>query len=88
MFYLGKLSEEQIKNNNWLDEWKALGKKVLKSEVDMFLNADKHLEPVKKDIHLCAVKIEKLKSILDEIKWRPQSIKTALEVRKFKEGIS
>jgi len=86
LFYTGKLSKEQLEENDWMDEHKELGRAVRKNELDMYMNADKYIRPVAKDINLCELKMAKLEKILDDIKWRPSQIKTALAVRQFSEG--
>jgi len=87
-FYLGKLSQDKLKDFGWLEEAKEIGgRKILKNEVDQFLSCDKVLEPIRRDVAVVEIKIAKLKEICDMIKWRHQTIKVALEIRKFKEGL-
>ena len=84
--YNGKLSQEEMDSKSWnydpLD-----GLTVLKGDMDKFYDADPVIqEHQSKMIYLQEV-CDTLKEILDNVKWRHQSIKNMIEWRKFTSGI-
>ena len=86
MHYNGKLSQEEMDSKSWgydpLD-----GLTVLKGDMDKFYDADPIIqEHQSKMIYLQEV-CDTLKEILDNVKWRHQTIKNMIEWRKFTSGI-
>ena len=86
MHYNGKLSQEEMDSKSWnydpLD-----GLTVLKGDMDKFYDADPVIqEHQSKMIYLQEV-CDTLKEILDNVKWRHQTIKNMIEWRKFTSGI-
>mgnify|MGYP001240040194 FL=1 len=84
--YNGKLSQEEMDSKSWnydpLD-----GLTVLKGDMDKFYDADPIIqEHQSKMIYLQEV-CDTLKEILDNVKWRHQTIKNMIEWRKFTSGI-
>ena len=84
--YNGKLSQEEMDSKSWnydpLD-----GLTVLKGDMDKFYDADPVIqEHQSKMIYLQEV-CDTLKEILDNVKWRHQTIKNLIEWRKFTSGI-
>ena len=84
--YNGKLSQEEMDSKSWnydpLD-----GLTVLKGDMDKFDDADPVIqEHQSKMIYLQEV-CDTLKEILDNVKWRHQTIKNMIEWRKFTSGI-
>ena len=84
--YNGKLSQEEMDSKSWnydpLD-----GLTVLKGDMDKFYDADPVIqEHQSKMIYLQEV-CDTLKEILDNVKWRHQTIKNMIECRKFTSGI-
>ena len=84
--YNGKLSQEEMDSKSWnydpLD-----GLTVLKGDMDKFYDADPVIqEHQSKMIYLQEV-CDTLKEILDNVKWRHQTIKNMIEWRKFTSGI-
>ena len=67
--------------------WKLPPKgRVIKSEIEIYLQADKDLIDIALKIQLQEEKIELLKSILDTIKQRSFHIREAIEFLKFQNG--
>ena len=84
--YNGKLSQEEMDDKDWgYDPLEGLT--VLKGDMDKFYDADPIIqEHQSKMIYLQEV-CDTLKEILDNVKWRHQTIKNMIEWRKFTSGI-
>ena len=86
MHYNGKLSQEEMDSKSW-DYDPLDGLTVLKGDMDKFYDADPVIqEHQSKMIYLQEV-CDTLKEILDNVKWRHQTIKNMIEWRKFTSGI-
>ena len=84
--YNGKLSQEEMDSKSW-DYDPLDGLTVLKGDMDKFYDADPVIqEHQSKMIYLQEV-CDTLKEILDNVKWRHQTIKNMIEWRKFTSGI-
>lgn len=84
--YNGKLSQEEMDSKSW-DYDPLNGLTVLKGDMDKFYDADPIIqEHQSKMIYLQEV-CDTLKEILDNVKWRHQTIKNMIEWRKFTSGI-
>lgn len=86
MHYNGKLSKLEIESKGW--EYDPLnGLTVLKGDMDKWYDADPVIQEAQAKIQYLEQIVETLKEILENIKWRHQSIKNAIEWRKFTSGI-
>lgn len=86
LWYNGKMSKDQIDDLGW--EYDALnGLKVMKGDMDYYYDSDPHIQEAQAKIEYIKTIIETLKEIMDNIKWRHQSIKNAIEWRKFTSGV-
>ena len=84
--YNGKLSQEEMDSKSW-DYDPLNGLTVLIGDMDKFYDADAVIqEHQSKMIYLQEV-CDTLKEILDNVKWRHQTIKNMIEWRKFTSGI-
>ena len=84
--YNGKLSQEEMDSKSW-DYDPLDGLTVLKGDMDKFYDADPVIqEHQSKMIYLQEV-CDTLKEILDNVKWRHQTIKNMIEWPKFTSGI-
>tara|TARA_B100000287_G_scaffold163108_1_gene153862 strand:- start:588 stop:1034 length:447 start_codon:yes stop_codon:yes gene_type:complete len=84
--YNGKLSQEEMDDRDWsydpLD-----GLTVLKGDMDKFYDADPVIQEHQSKIIYLQEVCDTLKEILDNVKWRHQTIKNMIEWRKFTSGI-
>ena len=84
--YNGKLSQEEMDSKSWnydpLD-----GLTVLKGDMDKFYDADPVIQEHQSKMIYLQVVCDTLKEILDNVKWRHQTIKNMIEWRKFTSGI-
>lgn len=86
LWYNGKMSKDQIDDLGW--EYDALnGLKVMKGDMDYYYDSDPHIQEAQAKIEYIKTIIDTLKEIMENIKWRHQSIKNAIEWRKFTSGV-
>ena len=81
-YYSGRMSQEDLDERGW----EPLDVRILKSDVPKYVDGDaivvKHLMQIADQNE----KVQLLVSIIDNIKWRSQHIKNAIEWRKFLGG--
>lgn len=82
-YYGGNISEEKLKERNWL----PFGEKILKSNISMYIEADADMLKLDRYIEIQSIKIEYLESIIKQINSRSFNIKNIIEWRKFTNGI-
>lgn len=86
LWYNAKLSKQEIDELGWgYDPMNGL--KVLKGDMDHFYDSDPHIQQAQAQIDYFKTLIDTLSEILENIKWRHQSIKNAIEWRKFTSGM-
>jgi len=86
MHYNGKLSQVEIESKGW--EYDPLnGLTVLKGDMDKWYDADPVIQEAQGKIQYLEQIVETLKEILENVKWRHQNIKNAIEWRKFTSGM-
>jgi hypothetical protein len=81
-FYLGKLSQEEL---DMLD-WEYDGKKVLRSDISVYLDADKDMNDIQDAVDNIDTKLNYLKEVLKSIQTRGFQIKSAVDWAKFVSG--
>lgn len=86
LWYNGKMSKDEIDALGWSYD-PLNGLKVLKGEMDHFYDADPHIQSAQGQIEYLKTLIDTLSEVLENIKWRHQSIKNAIEWRKFTSGM-
>ena len=79
-YYLGKASAEEYRE-------KPFDIKVLKGDLDFYLNADEELQEFKQKLNYHKLKIDFLEKTLSSIKSRGYDIKSAIDWLKFKNGL-
>lgn len=83
-YYMGILDEEKLKKRGWL----PCGLKILKSNVNTYLEADEELLNDNYKIGLQEQKTNFLKSIIDQINRRSFIIKNSIEFKKYTNGVA
>ena len=86
MHYNGKLSQAEMDQKGW-DYDPLNGLTVLKGDMDKWYDADPLIQEHQLKIAYQQEVVDTLKEILDNIKWRHQTIKNMIEWRKFTSGI-
>jgi glycerophosphoryl diester phosphodiesterase len=86
LHYGGKLSQEEMDQKKW-DYDPLNGLTVLKGDLDKWYDADPIIQEHQSKIIYQEELVSTLKEILDNIKWRHQTIKNMIEWRKFTSGV-
>ena len=85
LWYNGKLPQEDIDNLGWSHD-PFDGLKMMKTDLSYYYESDKELQASEAKIVYYRTMIETLKEMVDALKWRHQTIKNIIEVRKFEAG--
>ena len=82
-YYNGKLSQEELDELNW----EPFVKRLMKNEVDMYLDSDKDI--IQNNIRIInqKEKLAFLEEVLKNINQRNFQIKNAIDWRKFTQGV-
>jgi len=83
-YYTGKIDEEVLTKLN-IDPFPL---KILKSDLDIYINADQQLIELKVKLDLQKYKLEYLEGVIKEINNRQWVIRSIIDWRKFTNGIS
>ena len=78
-YYLGKAPDEEYQK-------KPTNIKVLKTDIDLYLDADEELQALAKKVNTQKLKVETIENFLRTLNNRGYAIKTALDFMKFKAG--
>jgi hypothetical protein len=86
LWYTGKMTKADMDKHGWsYDPYNGLTK-PLKSELEMWMNADPDIEKMNLKLAVAKETTAALKEILDTLRWRNQSIKNIIDWRKFQAG--
>ena len=81
-YYLGKIDQETPDEKGW----QPFGLKILRTDIDVYLDSDKDLLRMEARIHYLKEKVKYLESVLQSIGRRGWDIKSAIEWKKFMSG--
>lgn len=81
-YYLGKLDQETLDEKGW----QPFGLKILRTDIDVYLESDKDLLRLEARIHYQREKVKYLESVLQGLGRRGWDIKSAIEWKKFMSG--
>ena len=85
LYYNGKMSKEDIEERGWqFDPFNGL--KVLKGEMDYYYDADVDIQKTEEKVQYWKTITETLTEIVDNIKWRHQTIGNMIRWRMFEAG--
>lgn len=85
LYYNGKMSKEEMDARGWpYDPFNGL--KILRSDLEYYFNADPDLQKSEERIEYLKSIEGALKEIMDNIKWRHQTIRNVIDWRKFTSG--
>jgi hypothetical protein len=85
LYYNGKMTKEQIEDFGWeYDPFNGL--KVLKGEMNYYYDADTDIQKLESKIIYFKEVIEVLKSIIESLKWRHQTVKNIIDIKRFESG--
>lgn len=85
LWYNGKLSQEEIVELGW-DPDPFNGLKILKGEMEHYIEADPELVQSEAKIELIKTIIDTLNEIIQNLRWRHSTIKNMIDYKKFEAG--
>jgi len=86
LYYNGKMSQEEIDQAGWAyDPFDGL--KVMKGEMDYYYDSDVEIQASEELINNWKTVVETLKEIIDNVKWRHQTIGNMIKWRQFEAGV-
>ena len=85
LYYNGKMTQEEIEENGWVPD-PFDGLKVLKGEMEHYYDSDPEIQKSEEKIVYWKTIIETLTDIIDNIKWRHQTIGNMIRWRQFESG--
>ena len=86
LHFNGKLDKETIDKYGWpYDPFNGL--KIMKSDMEYYFNSDPELQKQESQIAYLKTLVETLQEIMENLKWKHQTIKNILEWRKFTSGV-
>jgi len=86
LYYNGKMSKDEMDQRDWkYDPFDGLAK-PLKSDMEKFYSTDSELLELELQLEYDKTYVETCKEILDNIKWRSQTIKNIIAWRQFQSG--
>ncbi|MEK9770496.1 MAG: recombination mediator protein UvsY [Betaproteobacteria bacterium] len=86
LYFEGKMTKDQIDERGWKYDPFDGGTKPMKSNMDYYYKSDSDLTRLQSQIDYQKTLIDTLIDIMDNIKWRHQTIKNVIEWRKFTAG--
>ena len=86
LWYNGKMPREDIEKFGWADD-PFEGLKVMKGDLDIWYNSDEQLQESEALIAYYKTLIDTVREMVDTLKWRHQTVKNIIEVRKFEAGV-
>src|SRR5210317_276276 len=85
LYYNGKMSQEELEEKGWNPD-PFDGLKILKGEMDHYYESDPEIQASEAKIVYLQTVLETLKEILDNLKWRHQTIKNMIQWKQFEAG--
>lgn len=85
MWYNGKMSHEEIVEKGW-DPDPFDGLKVMKGEMEYYYDSDPEIQKSEELIEYWKTVKDTLTDIIDNVKWRHQTIRNMISWRQFESG--
>lgn len=85
LWYNGKLSQEEVEELGW-DPDPFNGLKILKGEMEHYVETDPELVASEAKMELLKTTIDTLKEIVENLKWRHQTIGNMIRWKQFEAG--
>jgi c-di-GMP-related signal transduction protein len=85
LYYNGKMSQEELEEKGW-DPDPFNGLKVMKGEMDHYYDSDPEIQKSEELIEYWKTTRDTLIDIIDNIKWRHQTIRNMIAWRQFESG--
>jgi hypothetical protein len=86
LWYMGKMPKQDMDARGWpYDPFNGL--KIMKSDIDYYEKADPDLQKIDATVVYLETTLEALIDIMENLKWRHQTIKNMIEWKKFTSGV-
>ena len=85
LWYNGKLSEEEIKQFGW-DPDPFDGLKIMKGDMSYYYDSDPEIQQSEAKVIYYKTMVDTLREIIDNLKWRHQTIGNVIRWRQFEAG--
>lgn len=85
LYYNGKMDQEELDAKGWAPD-PFNGLKILKGEMDYYYDADPEIQRSEEVIQYYKTLIDTLTDIIDNLKWRHQTIGNMIKWRQFESG--
>ena len=86
LYYNGKMDQETLKEKGWKPD-PFNGLKILKGEMDYYYDSDPEIQEYEQLEEYWKTVIETLHEIVENIKWRHQTIGNMIKWRQFEAGV-
>ena len=86
LYYNGKMDQQQIIDKGWNPD-PFDGLRVLKGEMDHYYNSDPEIQTSEEKIEYWKTVISTLSEILENVKWRHQTIGNMIRWKQFEAGV-
>ena len=85
LYYNGKMDQETLQQKGWNPD-PFDGLKILKGEMDYYYDSDPEIQKSEEKIQYWKTVIETLTEIIDNLKWRHQTISNIIKWKQFESG--
>ena len=85
LYYNGKMDHETLKEKGWNPD-PFDGLKVLKGEMDYYYDSDPEIQESEELIQYWKTYVETVTEIIDNLKWRHQTISNMIRWKQFESG--
>ena len=85
LYYNGKMDQDEIEKLEW-DPDPFGGLKILKGEMDYYYDADPEIQKSEEKIQYYKTIVDTLTEIIDNLKWRHQTISNIIKWKQFQSG--
>ena len=85
LYYNGKMDHETLKEKGWNPD-PFDGLKVLKGEMDYYYDSDPEIQESEELIQYWRTYVETVTEIIDNLKWRHQTISNMIRWKQFESG--
>ena len=85
LYYHGKMDRETLEEKGWEPD-PFDGLKILKGEMDYYYDSDPEIQKSEEKIQYWKTTIDTLTEIIDNLKWRHQTISNIIKWKQFESG--
>ena len=85
LYYNGKMDQNEIEKLGWNPD-PFDGLKILKGEMDYYYDSDPEIQKSEEKVQYWKTVLETLSEIIDNLKWRHQTISNIIKWKQFESG--